>query len=95
MVFLGGDEWLLFQVHGENLRNLVTTPFMLHNDNVAYFQRFAAWSFSHTLSALNQVGSHISGSYTHEMNVGPAQSYDFALLRVWMVELLEQLRGST
>ena len=95
MVFSGKDDWLLFQVHGENLKNLVTTPFMLHNENVAYFQRFAAWSFAHTIFTLDQVGAHISRKYKHEIAVGPAKSYDFSILRLWLNDLLAHLKSST
>ena len=95
MVFSGREDWLLFQVHGKNSTNLVTNPFMLHNENVAYFQRFAAWSFAHTLCTLDQVGVQIAKRYTHEINVGPSKSYDFTLLRSWMNELLQHLQGST
>ena len=68
---------------------------MLYNENVAYFQRFAAWSFAHTLLAVNLVGTHISGKYTNAIAVGPAKSYDFSILRLWLNDLLAHLKGLT
>lgn len=97
MVFSDSNDWLLFQVHGSGLRNMVSKPFMLHNENVAYFDRFVAWSLSHTLSALDCVGACLFANTQFPINVGPARSYCFGFneIRGWMRELLQRLEAST
>ncbi|WP_139227364.1 MULTISPECIES: hypothetical protein [unclassified Pseudoxanthomonas] len=97
MVFSDGNDWLLFQVHGSGLRNMVSKPFMLHNENVAYFDRFVAWSFSHALSALDCVGSCLSEDTQFPTKVGPVRSYGsgFSDIRGWMKELLQRLETAT
>ncbi len=96
MVFSEDSDRLLFQVHRTGLRNMISKPFILRSENVACFERFAAWSLSHALSALECVGACLSENAQFQIDVGPVRSNypGLNIARDWMEDLLQRLEAS-
>lgn len=91
IVFGSGNEGLLFQIHDtSNFRPMINKNFMAYNENVAYFDRFAAWAIAHTLYTFDQVGHAILTEQGQEVKYGGGRSYcpGYDTIRQWMRELL-------
>lgn len=92
LIFDDETDSILFQVHpASGVRSMISKKHMMYNDNVAYFDRFAAWSFSHALTAIDCVGVAISEEKQFSNSVGPSRSYcdGFLTLKNWILDLRE------
>ena len=57
MVLDGPSEGILFQVHGRSYQNLVNVAPLMFNQNVVYFERYAAHLMSHLVVFLEAFAS--------------------------------------
>jgi hypothetical protein len=57
MVLSGPSEGILFQVHGRSYQNLVNVAPLMFNQNVVYFERYAAHLMSHLVVFLEAFAS--------------------------------------
>lgn len=83
------DQHVLFQVHDRQSEGMVSKPFLMFNENIAYFDRFAAWSFAHLLASIGVAGEVLAPQLALPMKLGPSRNHHpgFPLLRVWMAQL--------
>ena len=97
LIFDDETDSILFQVHpASGLNNMISKKYMMHNDNVAFFDRFAAWSFSHALTAIDCVGVAISEGKRSHNGLGSSRSYSpgFITLKDWMLNLQKLLSAN-
>lgn len=94
MVFCGAADGILFQIHTAKTYPFFSRSGFMYNENVVYFDRFAAWAMAHTLCFLDSLG-HLFYEHTRqEKSVGPASSYcmGFDELRRWMRSFSHAMR---
>jgi len=86
LVFCDASEGILFQVHTGNTHRFFVRSGFMYNENVVYFDRFAAWSLAHTLRYLDLIGRLLIVESLSGPTIGPSSSYclGFNELRKWM-----------
>lgn len=63
LVFGDPKDGILFQIHKDPIRNLISHDILMFNENVAYFERYAAIYFSHLLVFLEQLAEVLKEKY--------------------------------
>lgn len=89
LVFLEPKEGILFQVY-KDFRNIIDYKMMMYNDNIAYFDRFAAIYFSHLLLFLERFAKAIRSILEPKHIDYRASSGCSETIIEWMDSLIKQ-----
>lgn len=94
LVFCGPSDGILFQVYAPRMNSMINLRPLMHNENIARFDRFAAWQISHILSYLHALGRLFIEGAQRGPSIGPVSSYSpgFPLLRSWISDLRKDLK---
>lgn len=90
IVFGNPKDGLLFQTHGAGFKNLIDKKFLLFNENVVYFDRYAAYYYSEMYSFLDLVFREFMRNMEPIKNVTfPSKSFHpgISILKGWIVNL--------
>jgi hypothetical protein len=94
LIFLDPADGILFQVYSGAQAGLVTKPYLLYNENVAFFDRYAAVYFSYLLTYLEDVSEAILSHFGLMPTPANVHNYSpgYAVLERWTQELVVFLR---
>ena len=92
IVFGDAADGILFQVFDTSFRGLISNPYILYNDKVAYFDKYVAFYFSYFISYLEDLSKFYVQTFESQMNPPNAKNYasGFAVIIGW----IEQFRAS-
>jgi hypothetical protein len=95
LVFCGPQDGILFQVHGNGLKNLIEVPEFMHNQNVVRFEPYVAWHFSKLIVFLEEIARPIFEGIEVKLKLDGVRNYSagYPYLTNWMRELRESVGG--
>ena len=87
-------DGILFQVYNGAEAGLVEKPYLLYNENVAFFDRYAAVYSSYLLTFLEDVSEAILSHFGLMPTPGDVRNYSpgYAVLESWIKKLVGVLK---
>lgn len=95
LVFGEPQEGILFQVYrGSNTKQLIRKQYMHYNQNVIYFERYAAFYFACLLIFIDAIANEYITKFNWQGISQPkVYSPGFATIRDWIINLIEIVKS--
>ena len=93
LVFCDPEDGILFQVYGEQGKNLIEIPEFMFNSNIVRFELYIAYYFAELLLFLDNLSTVVLAQINFEIKMSCGRNYSmgyFYLLN-WMKSLNENL----
>jgi len=91
LVFCGAKEGITFQIYNDFVHNQVNKSLFMYNQNVAYFEKYAALYFSHLLVFLNNLGNILLSKIPKRTSGCRSYAQGFKTLHKWTTGLRDEL----
>ena len=90
LVFGDPKDGILFQIYKDLIKNLISHDILMFNENVAYFERYAAMYLSHLLVFLERLAEVLKEKYKIKpfFKDASCSSLGFGIILDWMQSLL-------
>jgi len=97
IVFGGPEDGILFQIFKAGWRKVVDKPFLMYNENVAYFERYAALYLARLLMFLEDLATVLEGMFDVPVADPKTENYALghAVIRSWVRDLHLLLLGTS
>lgn len=93
VVFCRPQDGILFQIYDSKQSNLINKKYMLFNENVVYFDKYAALYYAHILVFLDSLGGILINSLPNRNGIGGVRSYSagFYIAKEWIGNLQTEI----
>lgn len=91
MVFFGAEVGTLFQVSDGFVEDKINIEWLMYNENVAYFEKYAALYFSHLLVFLDEIGAIFLDKLKIRIRSMKLRAPGFAVINGWISKSRSEL----